>query len=170
VEKRRERPPNAKSPSISQFEPNMGGPGSNDDNTHQQSLPLKMEELPTFIKELPRTFIRLSELVPTTREALSIPSDALRDELIDKYIQFVHPLAPITLIGDLLDCIEAGAEARKVISLLLFQAIMFAGSAFASTEILAREGYRSRMAARRTLFTRARASFPRPMFCIRGSC
>jgi hypothetical protein len=88
--------------------------------------------------------------------ALSLPDSPVRDALLRAYYEFVHPYMPLVEIHDLVEIIEDGTGASGRVSLLLFQAIMFAGTAFVDMEHLRSAGYSNRKVARKAFFQKAR--------------
>lgn len=91
-----------------------------------------------------------------TKAALSLPESALRDALLRSYMQFVHPELPIIEIRELLRMVnrEDGDSGR--VSLLLFQAVMFAGASFVDMKLLRSAGYSNRRDARNALFQKVK--------------
>lgn len=69
------------------------------------------------------------------RGALSIPKIGLRKELLRSYILWVHGFMPVLNLQELLRCV-AENDSNGNISILLFQAIMFVGTAFVDLEHL----------------------------------
>jgi hypothetical protein len=90
--------------------------------------------------------------------ALSLPEESVRNALLRSYLEYVHPYMPLLEIHELLQIINDGNGATGRISLLLFQAIMFAGTAFVDMEYLKLAGYSNRKAARKAFFQKARVS------------
>lgn len=88
--------------------------------------------------------------------ALSLPDIHVRNALLRSYLEFVHPYMPLIEIQDVLQIIDDGTGASGRISLLLFQAIMFAGTAFVDMEFLRSAGYSNRKSARKAFFQKAR--------------
>lgn len=88
--------------------------------------------------------------------ALSLPEHPVRAALFRSYIEYVHPFMPLVDIHEFLQIVndESGNSGR--VSLLLFQAILFTGTAFVDMEFLKQAGYRNRKAARKAFFQRAR--------------
>ncbi|KAJ9614614.1 hypothetical protein H2200_002751 [Cladophialophora chaetospira] len=91
------------------------------------------------------------------KKALSVPPQPLRDHLLRAYVQYVHPFLPLLDLEDLMQAFEMKGEAR--ISLVLFQAIMFAGTAFVDMVHLESEGFRTHKEARRAYYERVRLLF-----------
>lgn len=88
--------------------------------------------------------------------ALSIPDIPLRNSLLQSYFEYVHPYMPVIEVRELIEILEDGTGASGKISLLLFQAIMFAGTAFIDIELLRSAGFSNRKAARMAFFQKAK--------------
>lgn len=63
---------------------------------------------------------------------------------------------PLIDMHELMEIVEEDTGATGTISLLLFQAIMFAGTAFVDIEYLRCAGFSNRKVARKALFQKAR--------------
>lgn len=87
-----------------------------------------------------------------------MPPPYLRDELLKAYIEFVHPFMPLLDLYDFVMIVESGNGTLGRISLILFQAVMFAGSAFCDFEHLRNAGYANRKEARKDFFQKTRVS------------
>lgn len=88
---------------------------------------------------------------------LVIPPAGLRDHSIRGFAEFVYPQMPIVNVQGIVAAVDgAGGEP---ISLLLFQAIMFAGVSYVPLETLQEYGYSSHTVARRDLYRRVEACF-----------
>ncbi|KAJ2982093.1 hypothetical protein NQ176_g1617 [Zarea fungicola] len=90
--------------------------------------------------------------------ALTLPPENLRNEFLRCYAEFIHPLSPILDLNDIINTIDGNYEGRAI-SLLLFQAIMFAGSAGADIRLLKAAGYETHRHARAELFLKVRLLF-----------
>ena len=88
--------------------------------------------------------------------ALSLPETPVRNALLRAYLEFVHPYMPLIEIHDFLQIIQDGTGEHGKISLLLFQAVMFAGTAFVDMDYLRTAGYTNRKVARKAFFQKAR--------------
>ena len=112
--------------------------------------------LPAYIKAFPR-IMELEDIQYLWRKgALSIPDTTLRNELIKCYIQHVHPSLPLINLSDFLQGFgNGGGEVAKT-SLLLFQALMFAGTAYIDLSYLQTAGYSTRRDARTAFYQKAR--------------
>jgi hypothetical protein len=116
-----------------------------------------LDDQPRFLKALP------SHLPPedidylNSKGALTIPDPPLRNELLRAYVKWVcHFMPLLDLHGFLRAVAENDPDAN--LSLLLFQAVMFAGTAFVDVEHLQAAGSATRMEARRAFFLRVRVS------------
>lgn len=117
--------------------------------------------LPPWVKPLPDR-IGQDEISYLQRKgALSIPEPALQNALLQAYVEYVHPYMPLLELFDFLNVINAGDGQDGQISLLLYHAVLFAGSAFVKKKALNEHGYQNRKAARKMFFQRARVSISR---------
>lgn len=111
-------------------------------------------QLPGFIMSFPRIMGRDELCYLKRKNALQIPQCRLRCEIFRSYLEFVHPYMPVIDVHQFLQAIyESGSQS---VSLLLFQAVMFAGSAFVDLAYLRSAGYSSRLAARKAFYQRAK--------------
>jgi hypothetical protein len=112
--------------------------------------------IPYFIKPLPPR-IGPDEIAYLEKKgALTVPSVGLRNEMLKAYIEFVHPYMPLIDLYDFIMIIESGNGSLGRISLILFQAVMFAGSAFVDMQHLHNAGYLTRKEARKDFFQKTR--------------
>lgn len=86
--------------------------------------------------------------------ALSVPEKSFRNALLESYIEYVHPYMPVLELHDFINITSQNSEER--VSLLLFQAVMFTGSAFVDMAHLISAGFPSRKAARKVLYQKAK--------------
>lgn len=110
---------------------------------------------PHFIR---RTSVRLDEddIQHLQRKgAFNIPDTSLRNDLLRCYVQYVHTYLPVLELESFLTAIEKN-EATNTISLLLFQAVMFAATPYVAPGVLAAHGYPDRRKARRSFYLRAK--------------
>ncbi|KIW91653.1 uncharacterized protein Z519_07621 [Cladophialophora bantiana CBS 173.52] len=87
--------------------------------------------------------------------AFLIPETGFRNELLRCYVQYVHPFLPIIDLRDFLTTVEKN-QPTNTVSLLLFQAIMFAATAYIDMRYLIAQGYMTRKAARKSFFQRVK--------------
>ncbi|KAK2741578.1 hypothetical protein FQN57_005561 [Myotisia sp. PD_48] len=116
--------------------------------------PRPRHNLPCYIRPLPAKFQEDDIDYIERKGALTIPGDNLRNELLKSYLQYVHTYMPLLDLDDFLQIILRNEPAQ--LSLLLFQAVMFAGTAFVDVKHLIAAGYESRKVARKVFFQRAR--------------
>jgi hypothetical protein len=68
----------------------------------------------------------------TRKGAFTLPEEPLRGELLKSHFNFVHPYMPLLNRKEFLKSVGSEAGSMGKVSLLLFQAVMFAGSAVCS--------------------------------------
>ena len=118
--------------------------------------------LPDYIRGLPPRFQKEDIDYLTIKGALTIPEVPLRNELLRSFVHYVHPFMPILDLEEFLLVIIAGSsndsnqQQQQRLSLLLFQAVMFAGTAFVDMKHLQAAGYSNRKMARKAFFQRTR--------------
>lgn len=111
--------------------------------------------LPDYIRGLPSRLQPEDVDYLAMKGALTIPDVPLRNELLKSYVHYVHTYMPLLDLEDFLQTIHHNDGVNRL-SLLLFQAVMFAGTAFIDLQHLQAAGYPSRKAARKAFFQRAR--------------
>ncbi|KIN06834.1 hypothetical protein OIDMADRAFT_110650 [Oidiodendron maius Zn] len=111
--------------------------------------------LPDYIETLSPRLSQQEVLYLTKSEALRIPSDELRDALLRSYVDFIHPFIPVLNIRQFLTSIDGLDASGGKLSIQLFQAVMFAGTAFVDMQFLHAAGYTTRRAAREIFYKRA---------------
>lgn len=133
------------------FDTLMNGPIS-----PSQSRSLPIDTLPGYLAPLP-THMDLEDADYLRRKgALSVPEPVLRDALIRSYIEYIHPTLPVLDLHDFVKSISAPASCNKKLSLLLFQAVMFAGISWIDIRLLRKLGFLTRKSARKSLFHKVR--------------
>jgi len=138
----------------------LGSSGSN-------SLPRVFVPLPRHLGSPDISYLR-------SRDALNLPSESLQVELLKAYVEYVHPTMPVLDLEEFLSSVKYGYESfdgqrgrgierenamKKQISLLLFQAVMFAAVSYVPLRSLKDAGYGSREAAKCVFFSRARLCY-----------
>ncbi|KEF56101.1 uncharacterized protein A1O9_07682 [Exophiala aquamarina CBS 119918] len=109
-----------------------------------------LDHLPPYIRRPPHK-IKPGELEYLSHcGALSVPDDELRDQLLLSVLLYVYPFLPVLDLQEFLDGVE-GKDGAKL-SLILFQAVMFAGTAFVDLHYLLDAGFDNRIAARSHFF------------------
>jgi hypothetical protein len=68
----------------------------------------------------------------------------------------VNPYLALIKLNEMIEIIDEGTRASGRISLLLFQTVMFAGTAFVDMIYLSRAGFSNRKVAQKTFFQKAR--------------
>lgn len=111
--------------------------------------------LPQYIQPIPPRIMREDLEYLQKKGAFLIPENGFRNELLRCYVQYVHPYLPIVDLKDLLTTIERNQTSDNV-SLLLFQAVMFAGTAYIDMRYLVAQGYVTRKAARKAFFQKVK--------------
>jgi hypothetical protein len=86
--------------------------------------------------------------------AFSIPAADFRREILQSYIDFVHPFIPILDLWDIVAM--AGHGESGEVSVLLLQAVLLAGSLYVGMAHLKNAGYLTRRSARKDFHDRAR--------------
>ena len=120
------------------------------------TVPMLKHKLPGYLKPLPQRMTSVDIDYLFAKGALSLPDVPIRNELLKAYIEYVHPYMPLIEVHEVLRVIADGTGASGRMSLLLFQAIMFAGTAFVDAGYLRSAGYSNRKAARKAFFQKAR--------------
>jgi hypothetical protein len=123
--------------------------------------PMLKHKLPEYLKPLPQRMTSVDIDYLFAKGALSLPEASIRNALLRSYLEYVHPYMPLIEVHEVLQIINDGTGETGRISLLLFQAIMFAGTAFVDMEYLRAAGYSNRRAARKAFFQKARVNLSR---------
>lgn len=113
-------------------------------------------QLPPFLRPLPQCIdIEDAEYLADTG-ALALPAVSLQNALLQSYTEHVHPLLPVLDLHDFLAVVDRRDGATGQISLLLYQAVMSAATAFVDDIHLHEAGYLTRRAASQALFRKAK--------------
>ena len=123
---------------------------------HSQSRPL----LPHYLAPIPDRLPSEEVDYLVKKGSFDIPDLEFRNALLRSYIDFVHPLMPLIDLEPLLISLEDSEGRSGQVSLLLFQACMFAGSAHVDIKPLRRLGFLTRKAARKALYQKVKVSRP----------
>lgn len=81
-----------------------------------------------------------------------MPGFETQNALIRAYLEHVHPHLPIINLEDFIESISEGGETQ--VSLLLFQGVLFAGSAYVPFDVLRDAGFETRQDARKAFYQR----------------
>ncbi|KAL6407386.1 putative c6 transcription factor protein [Ilyonectria robusta] len=111
--------------------------------------------LPPYIRRLPAHITSQDMEYLANKGALTIPDDELRNELLRTYITIIFPFLPAMDFMAFLESILLG-DGDNPVSLLLFQAVMFASVNLVDFKFLKARGFSSRKKARETFFDRVR--------------
>ncbi|OAP62149.1 hypothetical protein AYL99_04352 [Fonsecaea erecta] len=114
-----------------------------------------VKDLPPYIRPS-RPDIRQDDLEFLHRRgALSLPFGELQDQLIRSFVLYVLPFMPVVDMEDILGALD-GKDGSPKISLVVFQAILFSGTAFVELPLLQEAGYESRRAARADFYQKVK--------------
>lgn len=115
-------------------------------------------QLPPFVRPLPTKIAAEDIKYLHVKGALTLPSLALQNALLQAYVEYVHPYMPLMDLHSFLSIINNRDGNNGQISLFLYQAVMFAASAFVEMKYLREGGYTTRKAARKSFFQKTRVS------------
>ncbi|KOC17646.1 hypothetical protein AFLA70_210g001302 [Aspergillus flavus AF70] len=111
--------------------------------------------LPSYVTGVPKHLALVTLNALREKGAFTLPPAEIQTYLISSYIMHVHPNMPFLDLERLLEAVILRCRGRQT-SMLLLQAVMFAGSIFLDPVYLHLMGYTSRRAAMRDLFGRAK--------------
>ncbi|OJJ01896.1 hypothetical protein ASPVEDRAFT_41456 [Aspergillus versicolor CBS 583.65] len=111
--------------------------------------------LPSYICDPPASICTRGADYLTRMGCFSLPPPRLRNELMASYLGFMHPKLPLFDLPRFCTSMHR-YDGSSQLSLLIFQAIMFAGAAFVDMSYLQSAGYSSRAEARKELYQRTR--------------
>jgi hypothetical protein len=117
--------------------------------------------VPPYIKPLPQRITADDIGYLYKKGALTIPKPAFRNALLQAFVEYVYPYMPLIELHEFLRIVDRGDGESGKISLVLFQAVMFAGTAFVDMKHLTDAGYPTRKAARKAFYQKARVGSPR---------
>ncbi|KAK7185971.1 hypothetical protein DPSP01_008539 [Paraphaeosphaeria sporulosa] len=117
--------------------------------------PSTIEGLPSFISPLPGHLLREDLEFLVQKGAFLIPEAHLQSKILQSYIFSIHPFMPILDLRALFRAVYDG-QRNDHISILLFQAIMFAGLAAVDPEVINSMGFQTPKEAREHFFNRVR--------------
>jgi hypothetical protein len=129
-----------------------------DDNLRLNSSPTEGEPHRTrtfsFLKPPPPSMSSGDIEHLAAKGAFSIPAADFRRQILQSYIDFVHPFIPILDLWDIVAM--AGHGESGEVSVLLLQAVLLAGSLYVGMTHLKNAGYLTRRSARKDFHDRAR--------------
>lgn len=141
--------------------------GSVDASNHLAMMPdmrsspvnfMTANALPAWVKPLPDRINPDDAEFLARKGALSVHDITFRNELLKCFIRWVFPWSPVVNLDFVVRTISGGMATTNKMSLLLFQAMMFAGAGFADLAILRSAGFTSRKDARKHFFNRCKVS------------
>lgn len=121
--------------------------------------PASQSQLPAFLRPLPSKIATEDVKYLQIKGALSLPALSLQNALLQAYVEFVHPYMPLMDLNSFLGTISSRDGSNGQTSLFLYQAVMFAASAFVDMKYLREGGYTTRKAARKSFFQKTRVSY-----------
>ncbi|CAH0027166.1 unnamed protein product [Clonostachys rhizophaga] len=92
-------------------------------------------------------------------DALTLPSPALQNALLEAYVGLVHPMLPILDLSNFLNAVTRGDGSAGQVSLMVYQAVMLAACPFVDSRKLEAEGFEDNRAALNVYFQRAKALY-----------
>jgi hypothetical protein len=113
-------------------------------------------QLPAFIRPLPSRIAPEDVQYLYVKGALSLPPAPLQNALLRAYVEYVHPYMPLMELLEFLAMVDARDGLCGQVSLLQYQAVMFAATAFVDMDALREAGYATRKAARKAFFQKTR--------------
>lgn len=124
--------------------------------------------LPAYIRCTTRRYTKDQIDVLSQGGAMSIPERSARDALVHAFTFYVFPTMPILHLSDFLAALDTtqGAVLDSQVSLLLFQAVMFAGTAHVNLTVLHQLGFTDRTSARAAFFMKVKVSSERIIHAV----
>ncbi|KAK0728132.1 fungal-specific transcription factor domain-containing protein [Lasiosphaeria miniovina] len=119
-------------------------------------LPDVGNELLPFMKPFPAKIDEADLQYLRRKDALALPVPKLENALISAFVEFVHPFMPVLDLEKFLGVVNQRDGQNGKVSLLLYQAVLFAGAAFVDAGILRESGYTNRKEARKYFFSRVK--------------
>jgi hypothetical protein len=113
-------------------------------------------QFPAFLRPLPNKIAPEDVDYLKIKGALSVPTLPLQNALLQAYVEYVHPYMPLMDLNSFLGIVSSRDGQNGQTSLFLYQAVMFAASAFVDMRYLREGGYTTRKAARKSFFQRTR--------------
>lgn len=114
--------------------------------------------LPGFIKSLSSCIDTDDIAYLRSKGALSAPNVHLQNALLWSFFEYVYPFIPVVDVEEFLESVHDRDGNSGQVSLLLYQAVLFAGTAHVSMDLLKKSGFNTRREARKAFFHRVRVS------------
>ncbi|KAF4472615.1 Cutinase transcription factor 1 beta [Fusarium albosuccineum] len=124
-------------------------------DTGSQDSPY-VTDLPGFIKPLAAGIETDDLAYLQSKGALKLPAEEFQNALLWSFFEYVYPFMPVVDLEEFLQSVHDREGDSGQISLLLFQAVLFAGTAHVSMDYLAKAGFHDRREARKAFFQRVR--------------
>ncbi|KIW89886.1 uncharacterized protein Z519_09315 [Cladophialophora bantiana CBS 173.52] len=118
-----------------------------------------VQDLPDYIKPMPSHLDADDIAYLEKKDAFTLPHPALRDDCLRCYYQFMHPLYPTVEFDKIWSTVHAPHGSTDNISLLLLQAVIFAGGMWTDVRLVRKAGFLSRKAFRQSLDRRIRVLY-----------
>ena len=112
----------------------------------------RANDLPPFIKARYHDLDSIDETYLSSKGAFTLPDRQSQKELLQAFLDFTYPYLPILDLDCFLRALGSDAGKGDQISLLLYQSLMFAGTAHVGMDCLARLGFDTRRQARKKFF------------------
>ncbi|KAK4467139.1 fungal-specific transcription factor domain-containing protein [Cladorrhinum samala] len=126
-------------------------------NIQQTPAPATVDiDLPPFIKPLPAKLKPCDRVYLRDSGAVTLPPPFFQRACLKVYVEYVHPYMPMMDVYSFLDAINDNGKDGNTVSLLLFQAVMFAGITFVDEEMMLRAGFVDRRKTRALFFERVK--------------
>lgn len=126
---------------------------SNDTTDSEES-----NKLPGFIKPMSSCIDRDDVAYLRSKGALSAPNVQLQNALLWSFFEYVYPFIPVVDVEEFLSSVHDRDGNSGQISLLLYHAVLFAGTAHVNMDLLKKSGFKTRREARKAFFHRVRVS------------
>ncbi|KIW38524.1 uncharacterized protein PV06_09480 [Exophiala oligosperma] len=106
--------------------------------------------LPDYVRPLPPSLESDDIEYLQKKGAFTLPDRPLMEECLRCYTLYIHPLYPTVDIVEVQSTINRGGEGHQLLSLLLLQALIFAGSMWADVRLVRNAGFLTRKAFRQS--------------------
>lgn len=126
-----------------------------------------MDQLPSFFYPLPISRLEECDInYLYDRGALTIPEVELQNALVEAYVEYIHPFMPILDLFPFLSTLHHRDPNFGQTSLLLYQTVMFAATAFVDMQHLNDAGHATRKEARKFYFNKAKVRNQLSCICL----
>ena len=119
-------------------------------------ITITSDSLPPYLKPPPGDMSADTMHFIRERGAFTVPETTLRNQLLQCYVDYVYPFMPSIDLRSFLRIVIGEDKGAEKVSLLLFHAIMFTGTAFVDMGLLERAGYKTRIEARTAFYNKVR--------------